>query len=231
MNKKVALVSGAKGNLGKAVVDFLLENHWHVKGFLRKAVESKKHEHFQEFSLDLLNEQAAEAMIQKIVEEEGQIDTAILTAGGFCMGDLNSTKSGEIEKQFQLNFITAYHLVRPIWMQMKQQKKGTIFLIGSLAGQDTRRGYDMVAYSLAKSLLFELANIINADESNHQIKAYVVVPSIINTPQTRSAMPNADFSQWQLPETIARVLGAYVENYDKSQKSVLLVSEEQKYLS
>ena len=67
----------------------------------------------------------------------------------------------------------------------------------------------MVAYSLAKSLIFRLAELMNDEAKGKNIVTSVVVPSTIDTPQNRKAMPDADFSNWVKPEAIADAIYFY----------------------
>ncbi|HTF19376.1 MAG TPA: hypothetical protein VK658_14950, partial [Chryseolinea sp.] len=67
-----------------------------------------------------------------------------------------------------------------------------------------------LSYGLSKSLVFYLADILNASAhaSAHgsKVTASVVVPSTIDTPQNRSAMPKANFSHWVKADEIADTL-------------------------
>ncbi|MCB0637782.1 MAG: hypothetical protein KDC54_14230, partial [Lewinella sp.] len=59
---------------------------------------------------------------------------------------------------------------------------------------------------LSKSLLFRLAEIINAETSKHGVVAAVVAPGTMDTPPNREAMPAADFSDWVPTERVAEVI-------------------------
>ena len=61
----------------------------------------------------------------------------------------------------------------------------------------------MTAYGLSKSLLFRLAELLNEESDGLDIITQVIVPSTIDTPQNRKAMPDADYSKWVKAETIA----------------------------
>jgi short-subunit dehydrogenase len=148
-----------------------------------------------------------------------------MTAGGFAMNDIASTSVKELEFQYQLNFLTAYNLVRLVLAKMKEQGHGRIFFIGSMVGIDTNKAKGMSAYGLGKSLLVGLANIINAECEGTAIKAHVIVPNTIDTPQNRAAMPNADFSKWEKPSEIAVIIGKYAQG-DKQEQTIVVVQEE-----
>ncbi len=222
MKNKIAIVSGANGNLGRAVVQYFLAQKWLVIGLEHQLSNLIKEENFQEIAVNLLDEKATADCVQNIIANYGRIDALVHTVGGFAMGNIADTSTQDIFKQYQLNFETTYNLVRPILAKMHEQKSGDLFFIGSLAGKDTSNGKGVTAYSLSKSLLFQLAKLIDVESKGTLIQTHVVVPSIIDTPQNRAAMPNADFSKWEKPELIAKIIGQYLG----LEKQVIVVQDE-----
>ena len=216
MLRKTAIITGASGNLGQAVVRKFGENGYHVWGTIHsspgKISLESNHEmdgKVNEVTLDLSDEEACELLIDKVNTTNKKIDVAVLTAGGFIMGDIAATKTSDIAKQYQLNFETAYNVARPVFIQMMKQNSGRIFLIGSKAGLNTSSANGVSAYGLSKSLLFRLAEIMNAEAKNKNVVVSVIVPGTIDTPQNRRSMPDADFSTWVLPSQIADVIYFY----------------------
>ncbi|MFW5760652.1 MAG: hypothetical protein ACOCXH_06720, partial [Cyclobacteriaceae bacterium] len=67
-------------------------------------------------------------------------------------------------------------------------------------------GEATTAYTLSKSLLVKLQEIINQAAGESNIQSAVVAPSVIDTQANREAMPKADFSQWVTPAAIARIM-------------------------
>lgn len=196
---KRAIVTGATGNLGRAVTEQLLVSGYQVAvtGLLPGAGEG-----YTGGKIDLTDETATNEWVSSVIQQ-GAVDTAVLTVGGFAMGDIASTHSGKIQEQINLNFMTAYHVARPVFLHMKEQGSGTIFLIGSQSGMAAEKNKGVTAYGLSKSLLFRLAELMNLEATGTDVKIFVVVPFIIDTPQNRVAMPDADFSRWVTPAEIA----------------------------
>jgi NAD(P)-dependent dehydrogenase (short-subunit alcohol dehydrogenase family) len=206
------LVTGASGNLGRALVrKFLAAGDRVIGTFMPE--EAIDHQQFGAgfvpSFIDLFNEMETAALIDNLIREYGSIDTAILTVGGFAMGNLASTDSTEIRIQFRLNFESAYHTARPLFSHMMARGKGRIFMIGSRPGLDMKSGTGAVAYSLSKSLVFRLAELLNAEAGNSGVTVSVIVPSIIDTPANRAAMPGADFTKWVQAEEISEVIFFY----------------------
>ena len=67
----------------------------------------------------------------------------------------------------------------------------------------------MVAYSLAKSLIFRMAELMNEEAKGTNVVTSVVVPSMIDTPLNRNAMSTATFGDWVTTDTIADVISFY----------------------
>lgn len=200
---KTAIVTGTSGNLGQAVVKKYLTENFAVEGIGSLSIDSP---HYHTVAVNLTDEIAAGQWIQSVISKHATIDVAVLTVGGFEMNDIAHTNSSVIAKQIQLNFETAYNVAKPVFDQMLKQGSGRIFLIGSKAGLDMKNSKGMVAYGLSKSLLFRLSELMNDEAADTGVKTVVIVPSTIDTPQNRAAMPGADFSKWQTPEFIANTI-------------------------
>jgi NAD(P)-dependent dehydrogenase (short-subunit alcohol dehydrogenase family) len=206
---KVAIVTGASGNLGQAVVKKFLAEGYTVVGTIVPndpvtiGIDDPK---FEKIVANLMDEDNSQQFVDTVIKKHGSIDVAVLTVGGFAMGKIGETKTADVMKQYKLNFETAYNVARPSFVQMIKQDSGRIFIIGSKPGLDSRNGKGMVAYGLAKSLIFRLAELMNDEAKGHDIVTSVVVPSTIDTPQNRKSMPDAKFENWVKPEAIADVI-------------------------
>ncbi|HEY5407345.1 MAG TPA: SDR family NAD(P)-dependent oxidoreductase [Ginsengibacter sp.] len=206
---KTAIVTGATGNMGQAVVKKFIDEGYFVIGTVVQndmTPISFPADKFEKIIVDLGDEDASGKFIELVISKYKNIDAAVLTVGGFAMGSIADTKTSDIEKQYKLNFETAYNVARPVFVEMMKQNNGRIFIIGSKPGLDARNGKGMVAYGLAKSLIFRLAELMNHEAKGKNVVTSVVVPSTIDTPPNRKAMPDADFDNWVKPEAIADVI-------------------------
>jgi len=209
---KTAIVTGASGNMGQAVVKKFIDEGYRVIGTVLSDDFAKLDfaaNRFEKVVVDLMNEENAQKFATAAIAKYGAIDTAVLTVGGFAKGNIADTRTAAISKQIQLNFETAYNIARPVFMQMMKQGIGRIFLIGSKPGLAAREGKGLVAYSLAKSLIFRLAELMNQEAKGSNVVTSVVVPSTIDTPQNRQSMPDAEFSSWVTPEAVAAAVYFY----------------------
>lgn len=212
MKSKTAIITGASGNMGQAVVKKFLAEGYNVVGTIIPNdpvpfdVNDPK---LEKVIVDLMDEADSEKFVQNVIAKYGSVDAVVLTVGGFAMGKIADTKTADVYKQFKLNFETAYNVARPCFVQMMQQSNGRIFIIGSKPGLNARDGKGMVAYGLGKSLIFRLAELMNDEAKGHNVVTSVVVPSTIDTSQNRKSMPDAKFENWVKAEAIAETIWFY----------------------
>jgi NAD(P)-dependent dehydrogenase (short-subunit alcohol dehydrogenase family) len=212
MAKQTAIVTGAAGNLGLAVVHHFLENGLNIAATLLP------HEHdrvktfennpaFQKYELDVTNEEAAQGFVQQVVQKHGSVEVAALLVGGFAMGNLQETNGSQLKKMVELNFESAFYLAKEVFARMAAQHNGGhIFLVGARPALMPDVGKDMMAYALSKSLIFEFAKMLNMEGKKKGIVTSVIVPSTLDTPQNRAAMPDSNFSNWVKPEDVAEIM-------------------------
>ena len=195
--------------MGQAVVKKFIDEGYYVTGTIipnDTVPMDFPADKFEKVVVDLMNEDDSQKFVDAVISKHGSVDAAILTVGGFAMGKIAETKTADIAKQHKLNFETAYNVARPVFVQMLKQNSGRIFIIGSKPGLSAKNGKGMVAYGLAKSLIFRLAELMNDEAKGKNVVTSVVVPSTIDTPQNRKAIPDGNFDNWVKPEAIADVI-------------------------
>ena len=210
--KKIAIITGASGNMGQAVVKKFLAEGYQVIGTIipNDPVSVDIDDvNFERVIVDLMNEEDSETFIESIIAKYGSIAAVICTVGGFAMSNIAKTTTSDIAKQYKLNFETAYNIARPAFIHMLQNENGRIFLVGSMPGINAAGSKGMVAYGLAKSLIFRLAELMNDEAKGLNVVTNVIVPSTIDTPQNRASMPDADFNSWVKPTAIAETIFFY----------------------
>jgi NAD(P)-dependent dehydrogenase (short-subunit alcohol dehydrogenase family) len=222
---KTVIITGASGNLGTAVTSEFLNKGYRVVATVhseKAKAEFEKNDNLHIEIIDLTNEEASSSFVHSTIEKFGPIHAAMLLVGGFAMGNLESTKADDVQKQIDLNFFTAFNLVKPLHHQMKENGFGRIVLVGSRPALVASTGKDMVAYTLAKSLLFKFAELLNQDAKGKNVTATVIVPSTIDTPANRNSMPNANPSNWVKPQEIAGILEFIVSEQASSLREPVL---------
>ena len=224
---KTVLITGAGGNLGGAVVKRFVADGYQVVAVVtpgRKPTESTTCVEF--FEADLVQEAMVEAMVGKVIEKYKTLDALLLLAGGYEGGNIEKTDGASVKRMHALNFETAYYIARTVFNQMmKQSGGGRIVFIGARPAIEASGGKTAIAYGLSKSLLFKLSEYLNAAGAENNVVTYVAVPSTIDTPPNRQAMPKADFSTWQKPEDIAGVLAGLAKTESVVSEKVVRLYE------
>ena len=202
---KIAIITGATGNLGKAVIRRMVRAGFTVIGTTEPGKDYQSEDLKVEYkAVDLADPEAAASFINEVVSKYGNIDAAICLAGGFDMSTLSETSYEDLEKMITLNFFTAFNTIQPILRKLKDQKdRRSIVLIGAKPVFESNAAKAVFPYALSKTMIVKMAEVINADTKQNNTIATVIVPSIIDTPPNRAAMPASNFSDWVSPESIA----------------------------
>lgn len=206
---KTIIITGANGNLGSAVTRKFLECGYTVIATVtteKAKNDLPRHSNLHGEVVDLSDENESATFIHNSIEKFKRIDAAFMLVGGFAMGDITSTSGADLKKQFSLNFETAYYLTRPLFRHMVQNESGRLVYIGARPALKASDGKNMIAYSLAKSLLFKLAEYLNDEARGKNITATVLVPSTIDTEPNRKNMPDANPDNWVKPDQLADIL-------------------------
>ena len=206
--KRTILITGANGNLGQDVVS-LLASEGHTLIAVTGSGEIQEDQRDKVVlakQANLTKESEANALVQDLIKNYPDIDAAVLLVGGFGTGDIASTDEQSIDKFFALNFKSALFVAKPLMAHFKSKGIGQFILMGARPAIQPVDGKKMVAYALSKSLLFNLAELLNAEGKNEGITASVIVPSTMDTPQNREGMPNADFNLWVKPSDVAKTI-------------------------
>ena len=207
--EKTILITGANGNLGAATVRKFLDKGHKVIAVDQSGTHlgfASGHVNFELKSVDAADEGAVGNFVEETVELNGRIDAALLLVGGFAMGDISATDGGALRKLYTLNFETAWNFARPLFRHMLENDYGRLVFMGARTALIPEQGKHALAYALSKSLLFELARLLNASAKGKNVVASVVAPSTIDTPVNRQSMPDADPATWVRPEEIAALM-------------------------
>ncbi len=192
--------------MGRAVVKEFLEAGYRVVGTVEPGHSAKDNTTAEYVEADLSREDEAGQLVAKVHEKYGRLDAAVMLVGGFAMGNISNTTEAELNKMLDLNFKTAFFTAKPAFNKMKTAGGGRLVFVGAKPALEPAAAKETLAYALSKSLIFNLSAILNESGKGAGITSSVVVPSIIDTPPNRDAMPDADFGKWVKPEKIAKTI-------------------------
>jgi NAD(P)-dependent dehydrogenase (short-subunit alcohol dehydrogenase family) len=195
------LITGASGGLGTAVSKEFQQAGWSVIGVARSWPEPVP---FMALSVDLTTSEGCDAMVAQALEH-GPIEALVHILGGFGGGQpIAETSDKTWDGMMTLNLRAAFCAMRAVLKPMTAAKYGRIVAVGSRAAVEAMPNF--AAYSVSKAALVALVKNVAAEGKELGITANVVLPSTIDTPANRQAMPKSDFSRWVAPESIAKTL-------------------------
>jgi NAD(P)-dependent dehydrogenase (short-subunit alcohol dehydrogenase family) len=207
---KVVLVTGAAGNLGRAVAQAFSQQGARLalvdlKPEALQQAFGAEHDRQAFFAGNLMKEEEADAAAQAVIARFGRIDVLCNLAGGFRMGDpVHATDAKTWDFLFGLNFSTVQHMAHAVVPQMQKHGGGKIVNIGAFSAQ---RGLaQMGAYIASKSAVIRITESMAAELRTQNINVNCVLPTIIDTPENRAAMPDADPALWVAPQDLAAVI-------------------------
>ncbi len=154
---------------------------------------------------NLLDAASVAQAVETAAGRFGRIDVLCNLAGGFRMGQpVHETPAETWQLMIDLNAGTIINTARAVVPGMLAAGGGKIVNIAAMGG--LAGGRDMGAYSAAKSAVVRLTESMSAELRDRGINVNCIMPSIIDTPQNRAAMPKADPRRWVAPEALAEVI-------------------------
>ena len=206
LNTQIALVTGANGGLGTHVTRALLEAGATVVGVARKIEPSMAGQPlFAGISADISSIGAAKQLAEQVAGRFGRIDILVHLVGAFAGGkSVAETDEFTMQQMFDLNFNSAFYILRAVLPHMREARRGRIIAIGSRAAEDP--GPTVGAYSASKAALVSLVRTVARENADANVTANVLLPGTMDTPANRQAMPHEDFSKWVQPASVASLI-------------------------
>ena len=209
---QVALVAGGTGGLGSAVALALLGEGAKVTVTYRRAEEFAALQKAAAGAAPLVGVQvdvtdlaAAEQLIADLVRDSGRLDIVVNAVGGYVGGaPLWQADPAALDRMLSLNLRSGHALMRAAAPAMLRNGRGAVVNIAARAALE--HGAGSAAYNASKAAALALFDSLAADLAGSGVRVNSVLPSIIDTPANRAAMPNADFARWPKADDIARVV-------------------------
>ena len=157
------------------------------------------------YAVDVTDDASVRSAVDGIIQTHGGIDVLVNTVGGYAGGiKLWETDPTVFSQMIELNARSGYLLARNVVPIMLKQKSGAIVNIAAKAAFDHAAGAS--AYAASKAAAVAMMDALAEDLKATGVRVNSILPSIIDTPANRRAMPDADFAKWPKPEDIARVI-------------------------
>ena len=196
---RTVVITGAAGNLGRAVASAFANDNLVLLDVKRGALQDTDRQRF--IAVDLLDEKSVQAAVQQCK----RIDVLCNIAGGFRMGPpVHETSDKDWNFLMDLNARSVINMSRAVVPVMLKAGGGKIVNVGAFAAQ--KGAAQMGAYVASKSAVIRLTETMAAELREKNINVNCVLPTIIDTPENRAAMPDADPKRWVAPQALADVI-------------------------
>jgi NAD(P)-dependent dehydrogenase (short-subunit alcohol dehydrogenase family) len=201
-DKRTVMVTGAAGHLGRAVAKAFDELGASLVLLDMKEEKAGSHLFLQ---ADLRDAESVQRAAHTALQRFGRIDVLCNIAGAFRMGPpVHETKDADWDFLFDVNARSVLHTSRAVVPAMLKSGAGKIINVGAYAAQKGTAA--MGAYVASKSAVIRLTETMAAELRDKNINVNCVLPTIIDTPDNRAAMPGADPGRWVPPHDLAAVI-------------------------
>jgi NAD(P)-dependent dehydrogenase (short-subunit alcohol dehydrogenase family) len=206
MTGRTALVTGGTGGLGRAAVEAFVADGWRVVAPARPESVERLPKGAIPAAGDLANEAGVTAAVAAATAEpESPLRAVINLVGGFASGPLvGETPYADLEAMLRLNLRPTYLVTAAALPHLVEAGGGSVVCVSSRVALTPFPG--SVGYTTAKAAVLAFASSVAVDYRKHDVRCNTIVPSVIDTPTNRAAMPDADHSRWVRPEEVARVI-------------------------
>jgi NAD(P)-dependent dehydrogenase (short-subunit alcohol dehydrogenase family) len=191
---KQIVVTGGHGALGGAVVEAL------------SAAGATCHAPSQH-DLELTDEAAVVAYYARLPP----LWASVHVAGGYAGAPFVDTSLADLRRQLDMNLTTCFLCCREAVKSMTRASSaggagagGRIINVGSRAALAPAGG--SIAYSLSKAAVVAMTQSLADEVKGSRILVNAVIPSTIDTPANRVAMPSARHDRWPKPTEIASAI-------------------------
>ena len=209
----VAVITGGTGGLGREVARRLADRGFDLAITYLSPEEAEEVEESLGLDEDRLmlrrvdasDAEAVNTFMKGVAEQFGGINVLATLVGGWLGGkDVEETDDVRFERMIDLNLRTSFNAARAAIPHLRKAAWGRIIMIGSRSALEPPPGQAM--YNVAKAGVIALARTIAEEVSDADITSNVVLPSLIDTPAFREAVPFANYVDWPTPDEIAAVI-------------------------
>jgi NAD(P)-dependent dehydrogenase (short-subunit alcohol dehydrogenase family) len=210
---RVAIVTGASGNLGSAAAKMLymlgaklvlVDRHLEALHNIYDDFVDPNNVFFSA-PTNVLDENSVDDMINEALNRFERIDILLNIVGGYYAGTpVHETSLDTWDFMLNLNARSVVIASSAVIPTMLEQKSGKIINIASRAA--IRGTANTAAYSASKSAVLRITESMSAELKVSGVNVNCVIPGTIDTPDNRLAMPKVDYNHWVSPDSIAGVI-------------------------
>ena len=216
---RIAIVTGGAGALGAAVTGRLLGDgatvcvpleHARDGDRLRAGVPAGTGERLMTHVVDVRDLDAMTAFVDAVAQRHRRIDVLVTLVGGFAGGALLETDRATWDQMLAVNLTSTFVATRAVAPHMVKAGRGRIVTIASRAVVPPTGGF--IAYTTAKAGVLAFTEALAHEMRGHGVTVNTVLPSTMDTPANRAAMPDSDRKGWVPVESVADVIAFLVRD-------------------
>jgi NAD(P)-dependent dehydrogenase (short-subunit alcohol dehydrogenase family) len=177
LDGKVAVVTGAGGGIGGAIVETLQAQGARVAAADIQAPPLGDHA----VAMDVRDAAAVDAAFAEVERELGAVQVLVLNAGIFVIEDFETMSAESWQRTIDVNLTGAFLCAHRALPGMREAGWGRVVAIGSSAGK-TGGSKSMAAYAASKAGIMALAKSIASEYAAAGVTANALAPSLIDTP-------------------------------------------------
>ena len=194
------VITGGTGGLGSAVVRAFADAGATCEVTTRRP-EKSTGERVRYHVVDV----ADEAAVTRFYELVGpNLWASIHLVGAFDMSPIAETSLDKFRGMFETNTVTCFLCCREAVKAMRRSAGGRIVNVSSRPAVVPTGG--MIPYTTSKAAVSSITQCLAEEVKADGVLVNAVVPSIMDTPANRAAMPKADFSTWPKVEEVAQAI-------------------------
>lgn len=205
LSRRVVAITGALGNLGETLAEMVAAQGADLVLIDQAPIAipcSAKRLILS--GVDLTSFADCQEVAQQINDHYGRLDALVNVAGGYAWEPLLGGAIEAWDRLYTLNLRTALNASKAMLPLLLKSSAGRIVNIG--ASMAAKAGLGMGAYAASKSSVLRLTESLAEELKDMDITVNAVLPSILDTPQNRGAMPDADHQRWVTPAQLAAVI-------------------------
>jgi NAD(P)-dependent dehydrogenase (short-subunit alcohol dehydrogenase family) len=203
-----ALVTGGTGGLGAAVVTRLLDDGWRVVVpwvAERELERVERRPGLELVEADLFEPDAVAGAVALALAEQAPLRAVVNLVGGFAQGArVAEAPIEQFEAQLRVNLRPTYLVTQAALPHLVAAGGGAIVCVGTRATLQPFPG--AAGYVTAKAGVIAFAQAVAVEYRDEGVRCNALLPSVIDTPANRAAMPDADHARWVAPERLAATI-------------------------
>src|SRR3954471_11218558 len=201
MPERTVLVTGGAGGLGRAVVEALVADSWRVVVPVEADSDLAAAEHVSTVVADLTDpDDVARAV--RATEGDAPLKAVVNLVGGFAAEQpVATTPLADFERLFALNVRPTYLMTQAALPRLAANGGGAIVCVGSAAALHPFAG--AAGYVASKAAVIAFAQVVAEEGKEDGIRCNAILPTQIDTPANRAAMPESEWKNLVPPVKIA----------------------------